>query len=110
MAMTTTLDNKYLFVSDHLGMLEQISLETEEMVSVIYKKLQNGPIICMQPTKDGKHMITAGSSEVKRISIKHSKVKRSYGWVEGNGAHRIAIFPDGEKLLLGDKQGNLVMT
>jgi hypothetical protein len=75
-----------------------------------YGRLQNSPIICIQPTKDGKHLITAGSQEVKTISIEGKKVERNYGCVEGNGAYKMAIFPDCEKLLLGDKGGNLVMT
>jgi hypothetical protein len=75
-----------------------------------FGKLQNGPIMCMQPTRDGKHLITAGSQEVKRISIEGKKVERNYGNLEGNVAYRMAIFPDCETLLLGDKEGNLVMT
>jgi WD40 repeat protein len=78
-SIVITPDKKYLFATNDVGHLKQISLESREVICD-YKKIHDNRINCLETTKDSKSLITGSyDKHVKRISVKNREVEKEFG-------------------------------
>jgi WD40 repeat protein len=113
--MTTSPDNKYLFVGGDaggdggigVGCIDKICLESQK-VGPYLGKVHGSYINCLQTTRDSKSLITASSDmSVKRISTNGKYTEKHFSKVCDADITAMKISADEQKVLLGDRDGNL---
>jgi WD40 repeat protein len=93
-SITTTADNKWLFIGSIEGHLQQTSLESQQLVKD-YGKIHYLGISCLETTRDSKWLITGSwDNHVKRISVENREVDKDFGHVCDYNINRMKISAD----------------